>query len=159
MTGYTVVILSKRLSGYVQPLFDRARGHVRHHPQLGVLKRDTAAHCWVATLTRTARTLTFVIEGDAEPDPRLVAHAGDLLAQFDVLEHRVEEYLACEAAREASSDPAVAAEIRALRISSVNLRSPDRPDAVVIDFDGPDEMRYWYCHYVKGELSRLGFDT
>jgi hypothetical protein len=159
MTSYTLVVLWKPMSGYARPLFSRVRGHVRNDPQLGTLTCDTNAHCWLATLTRGDRTVNVVIQGDDEPNPPLLAHARDLLARFDTLERRVEEYLAHEAEKETSSDPEMASEIRALNISSVNLRSPDRAGHVVIDFEGPDEMRYWYCHYVNGELSQLSFDT
>ena len=98
-----------------------------------------------------------MIAGDDDPSRPLLAYAHDLLARFDAVERRAEEYLVHEAAHE--TDPSMAAEILALDISSVHLCLPDRPGHARIDFEGPDEMRYWYCDYTKGELSHLGFDT
>jgi hypothetical protein len=60
---------------------------------------------------------------------------------------------------EAVENPDLAAEIGALRISAILLRSVDRPNHAVIDFEGADEMRYWSCEFVDGEPSGLRFDT
>lgn len=46
-----------------------------------------------------------------------------------------------------------------VRSPRLQLRSPDRPGHLVIDFEGPNEMCYWYCDYVNEELSGLSFDT
>jgi hypothetical protein len=157
MTLYTFLVRGKTKSAPIRRLLSRARGHIRNDPRLGMLTRDVAAHCWVATVTLDGRPLSVVIEGDDDPTPALVAHARDLLANFDTLERRVKDYLAREEKEEV--DPQLAAEIRALRVSSINLRSPDRPSQVVIDFEGLDEMRFWYCNCIDGEMSGLNFDT
>lgn len=159
MSLYAVVMLRKKVSRHIRPLVGKARGHVRDDARLGRLTRDATAGCWTAMLPRGDRTLNFVIGGDDEPDPQLLAHARDLLARFDALERLVEGYLAGEAEKEGSEHPEMAAEIRALRIESVTFRFPARPGHVVIDFEGPEEMRYWYCDYANGALSGLTFDT
>jgi hypothetical protein len=157
MTGYTLAMLWKDMSGPVRRIVSGVRGHLRKDPQLGTLTRNVAARCWVATPTLAGRALDIVIDGDDEPIPVLLAHARDVLADFATLERRLEHYLEREAEEE--TDAELAAEIRALRLSSVNLRSPDRPGLVVIDFDGPDEIRFWSCEYVDGVMSELRFDS
>jgi hypothetical protein len=157
MSAFTLVVAWQAMSGHILPLVARARGHVRHDPQLGTLTRDVRAQCWAAAVTRGDRTVDFVIQGHDEPSPPLLAHARDLLARFATIEHQVDEYLALEAQDE-TSDPELAEEIRALRISSVHLREPDRPGYVQLDFKGPDEDRFWTCEYENGTLEGLDFD-
>lgn len=159
MTSYAFVTLGQRVSDRLQPLVRRMRGDVVTDPQLGALTRDVNAHCWIATLARDDRTIDVVIDGDDRPNPTLLASARDLVARFDTLERDVTAYLAAEAENETSDDPESAAEIRELRISSITLRSPASPARVVVDLEGRDDMRYWYCDYVNGDLSGLRFDT
>jgi hypothetical protein len=160
MTCYAGSVLWTKTTGYFRPLFDRVRRHVREDPQLGTLTRDTKARCWIAPVDKGDRRLEVVIAGDDEPTPQLLAYARDLVSDFDALERRITDYLAREAEVEATSgDPALAAEIRALRISSFRLTSPADPGQVVIDFEGWNEMRFWRCDYVYGELSGLGFES
>ena len=52
----------------------------------------------------------------------------------------------------------LAAEIRALRISALKLRLPDRRGHVVVDFKGPDEGRFWSSEYVDGKMECLDYD-
>jgi hypothetical protein len=159
MTAYALLVLWKNMSIPLRSLSNRARGHIRKDPQLGTLTREMEGRYWVATRTRGAQTFRVVIAGDDEPTPELIAHARELIADFDTLERRVEDYLAREARAEEAGDSELASEIRALRVSAVILRSPDRPNHVVIDFAGPDEMKYWYCDYDDGDMGGLRFDT
>jgi hypothetical protein len=159
MSSFVCVVIWTRLRADVRPLLSRLRGHVRHDPQLGTLMRETKFRCWVATLTRGDRQVEIRIDGDDEPDPRLLAEARDLATRFDAIERRVEDYLAREADDATASDPELTAEIRALRVSGMVLRSSDRPGHAAIDLDGPDEVRYWYCDYTNGELTGLDYDT
>lgn len=159
MTSYVAVVLWRRMVGHIRPIISKVRGHVRTDPQLGTLTRDMKAHCWVARLKRDDRTMDVVIGGDDEPDPRLLAEARDFIAGFDTVDRFVSEYLAREADKERSTDPEMAAEILTLRISSIILNLPTRPKHVAIEFEGPNEMRYWRCDYSNGKLGRLGFDS
>lgn len=161
MIATVLVVVWQEASGYAAPIFRRLRGHVREDPQLGALTRDVKARCWVATLTRDDRAVEVVVDGDHEPDPGLLARARELVAQFDTLERQVEADLAREAEdgdRESPEFAGLAAEIRALRISALKLRLPDRPGQVVIDFKGPDEDRFWSSEYVDGTLNYLDYD-
>ncbi len=157
MTAFVGVLLWQRKAPWLVPILSEARGHVRHDPQLGALTRNVKAQCWEAVVPRGDRHVRYVIEGTDQPDPRLLASARTLLADFDTLERQVAEYIASEA-RRPSEDPEIVAEIVALRISAVKLWSIDQPDLAIIDFDGPDEERYWSCIWERGELSDLDFD-
>src|SRR5262245_3608889 len=157
MAAFVLATLWQGVAPHVRRLLARARGHVRHDPQLGTLTRNVKGEYWQASLTLGAQTVDLLIDGKEEPIPALLASARDLVGTVDVLQDLMGEYLAREAKEEA--DPELATEIGALRVSALLLRSVDRPDHVMIDFEGPDEMRYWYCDYVDGELSGLSFDT
>jgi hypothetical protein len=156
MTAFVGVFLWKRMAPWLVPILSDARGHIRHDPQLGALTRNVKAQCWAAVVPRGDRNVEFVIEGTDEPNPRLLASARTLLADFDTLERRVGDYIAREA-QQPSEDPEILAEIATLRISAVKLWSIDRPDRAIIEFDGPDEI-YWSCVWERGELSDLDYD-
>jgi hypothetical protein len=158
MTGYTIAVFWKTVSIRLRPLSAKVRRHIRTDPRLGTLTRDVKARAWVAAVDRGDRRVDVVIDGDEEPDPTLVALARDVVANFDRLERRVSDYLAREAANDDTEDGAFAAEIRALRVKTLMLRTTNRPGHVAVDFEGPDEMRFWYCEYVNGELSGLDYD-
>ena len=154
-----LVMIWMRVSSGVWATVSRVRGDVRTDPQLGRLTRDRRNRYWEATVVRGERTVDVLIKGTQEPNPRLLATVRDLVARFDDLERQVEAYLASEAEIAAAEDSEMAAEIRALRIASLKLWSPERPDHVVIDFAGPDEDRYWSCEYVNGEFGALDYDS
>jgi hypothetical protein len=158
MVGFVLVTFWKHVSPHVRRQLDKALGHVRNDPQLGTLTRHVKGEYWQASLTSRDRSVDVIIDGEDEPNPALLARAREIVTKFDVLEARLDEYLASEAKAAAVEDPEFAAEIGALRVSTILLRSNDGPNRVMIDFEGPDEMRYWYCDYVDGELSGLTFD-
>jgi hypothetical protein len=56
----------------------------------------------------------------------------------------------------ASAAPELGADISALCISSIMLRSRKQ---ILVDFDGPDVDVYWSCEYADGEFSGLDFDS
>lgn len=159
MTAYTLAVLWNKFSPRIRLVLMTARGHIRKDPLLGTLIRDVPARCWVATLRRENRTVDVVIEGGDEPTPSLVARARGLVAEFETLDRRLSDFLARESKEAALESCEEAAEIAALRVSAINLRSPDHPGHVVIDLEGPDEMRYWHCDYIDGDISGLRFDT
>ena len=158
MTGYVMAVIWKTVSGQAWPVFSRMRGDYRNDPQLGTLIRDRRIRCWEVSVVRGDRTVDVLIEGTDEPNPQLLAAARDLIARFDDLERQVGAYVAEEAESAAADDPGMAVEIRALRVSSVKFYWPDQPRRVQIDFDGPDEDRYWSCEYVNGEFGALDYD-
>ena len=56
----------------------------------------------------------------------------------------------------ASETPELSADISALRLSSIKLRSGQ---PVLVDFEGPDVDVYWSCEYADGKFSGLDFDS
>ena len=157
MTAFVVSVIWENVSGHVWAVSSRLRGDVRKDPQLGTLTRDRRIRCWEAAVTRGDRIVDVLIEGTDEPNPALLARARKVVANFDALERKVDAYLAQEADR-GGDDPEIAAEIRALRISSLKIWSRERPGLVQIDFRGPDEDRFWSCEYENGELGGLDVD-
>jgi len=69
MTGFVGVCLWQRAAPRVAPVVNRARGHIRHDPQLGALERDVKGQCWIAVVRRGDRNVEFAIEGKDEPNP------------------------------------------------------------------------------------------
>ena len=134
----------------------RARGHVRRDPQLGTLIRNVEAEAWEGDFRVRDRTVEILIDGKKEPNPALVARARKLVADFDTFERRLNDYLAQTAKEWASETPELAADISALRLSSIKLRSRQ---PVLVDFDGPDVDVYWSCEYADGKFSGLDFDS
>jgi hypothetical protein len=136
----------------------RAQGHTRRDAQLGTLTRNVKARCWEATFTVGGQPVGLLIEGDEEPDRERLAEARTLVADLQTLQGRLNAYLLQEAKEEAVEDSERAAEIAALRISGITLRSSDRQGHVLIDFKGPDEDVYWACDYIDGQPSGLWSD-
>jgi hypothetical protein len=159
MSAYTLALAWKNVWLRVRPLVNRMRGHVREDPQLGTLTRDLRTRCWATAVMMGARRVDLFIAGGDEPDPALLARARDLITDPEIFARRLQDYLAREAKAWARESPDQADEIGHLSLSAIDLRSPDRPDRIVMEFDGPDEMRFWYCDSVDGELSGLRFDT
>jgi hypothetical protein len=157
MSAYLISLAWPNVAPPAQKLVRRARGHTRTFPDLGTLFRDVKLRAWEGAFTSSGRTIEFLIRGDKEPPPALVARAREVLAEWPALERRISEYLEREAVDE--SDPEIASEIRALRVATLFFDKPDLPDEVMIHFDGPDEIHYWTCQYAGGELKDLGFDS
>jgi hypothetical protein len=157
MGAYIIAVFWPRISSPARTLAARARGRARTDPQLGTLihSRDTGA--WEGSFTSEGRTIEILIRGNDEAPPALVKRAREVAAEFPALERRMAEYLEREAAAEEEAE--TASEIRALRIHTLFFESPDRPDDVDIHLDGPDEIHYWTCKYVDGELKDLWVDN
>ena len=136
-------------------IISRARGHVRRDPQLGRLIRNVEAEAWEGDFRVRDRTVEILIDGKKELDPALVARARGLVADFDTFERRLNDYLAQTSKEWASETPELGADISALRLASIKLRSGQ---PVLVDFNGPDVDVYWSCEYEDGMFSGLDFD-
>jgi hypothetical protein len=158
MALFLLVTLYHHASPPLLRILRRVRGHVREDPRLGTLTRDARARCWSATVMCRAVPVEVIVDGDEEPSPALLARARNLVADFETLSERVGDYLAAEARELAESEPELSAEITSLQMSAIVLRS-EHPDRVQIDFEGPDEIRFWRCDYENGQLSELWFDS
>ena len=146
----------------ISKLFDRLRRSKEPlreivDPVLGLCVPDQAERWWRASVTLDGRQIAFLFGGDFEPDPALLAHARDIVGEFDAFERRVTEFLRQEAA--GIDDPYARAEIEGLQIDEVCLFWPRRPNDGMIYFTGPSDDRLWRCDYVDRACRDLGFDT
>lgn len=157
MTGFIAVVVATSVRRKLAPLTRKLRGHVIVDPGLGPLHRDVRARGWRAQPIARYPDIEFEVEGDAQPDPRLLARAREAAAEFDAIEQRVGAFVVDEAATE-TSDQDLAAEIRALRIASVSFLLKDAPRTFRIELKGPDEDRYWTCVYDDSGPKDLDFD-
>ena len=156
MSAFVISVIWTKVSPRAHRIMSRARGHMRRDPQLGTLIRNVKAEAWEADFRVRDRTVEILIDGKEEPNPTLVARARELVADFDTFERRLSDYLAQTAKDWASEDPDLGADISALRLSSIKLRSRK---SVLVDFDGPDVDVYWSCEYADGKFSGLDFDS
>jgi hypothetical protein len=157
MSGFIIVSAWDKASPGIRRVTAKARGHVRQDPRLGTLTRDVKAECWEGEFAVGDRRIELLIDGHDEPEPKLIARARELVADFETVQRRVTDYLAREAKRE--SDPELAAQIAALRVSALKFLSGKRGGRVDIEFKGPDEDLYWSCTYAEGKPRDLWFDS
>jgi hypothetical protein len=156
MSGFVISVFWTKASPRAHRIMSRARGRVRRDPLLGTLLRNVEAEAWEAEFRVRDRTVEILIDGKEEPDPALVTRARELVADFDSFERRLNDYLAETANDWASETPEYAADIGALRLTSIKLRSRQ---SILVDFDGPDADVYWSCEYADGKFSGLDFDS
>jgi hypothetical protein len=126
-----------------------------HDPVLGSMEWDGEQEAWVVQLPESPGKFRILLAGEERPDTRLVLHARDIFTAPEKLLGEVETIIK-SLAREV---PEAAREILGLKIESVALMWPDRPDDGMIYFDGPDtDERVWRCDYVGRRPQVLGFD-
>ena len=157
MSGFIIVSAWDKASPGIRRVTAKARGHVRQDPRLGTLTRNVKGEYWEGVFAAGDRRIELLVDGHDEPDPKLVARARELVADFDSVERRVQEFLAHEAKRE--SEPELAAQIAGLRVSALKFLSGKRGGRVDIEFKGPDEDLYWSCTYADGKPRDLWFDS
>jgi hypothetical protein len=156
MSVFVISVIWTKASPRVHRVVSRARGHVRRDSQLGRLVRNVEAEAWEVEFRARQRTVAILIDGKEGPNPALVARARELVADFENFERRLNDYLAQMAKDWAADAPDYAADIGALRLASIKLRSRQ---PVLVDFDGPDVDVYWSCEYADGKFSGLDFDS
>ena len=156
MSAFVISVIWTKVSPRAHRIVSRARGHVRRDPQLGTLIRNVKAGAWEADFRVRDRIVEILIDGNEEPNPTLVARVRELVADFDTFERRLNDYLALSAKEWASEAPELGADVSALRLASIKLRSRQ---PVLVDFGGPDVDVYWSCEYADGEFSGLDFDS
>ena len=124
-------------------------------PVLGEMKLEESG--WKASVTKGADSFTFTIGGGEQPDATLLAHAHDILDDYESFTKLVVDCIESE-----SSDypGEVKAELAGLAIDDIALFWPDRPDDGMIFFSGPnDDVRLWRCDYIARRPTGLGCDT
>lgn len=112
---------------------------------------------WTVTVARGSHSFQFTIGGKKEPDAALLAHAHDIVNDFDIFDRAVRAYVTSE-----SKDypEAVKAELANLEIDHVALFWPGRPDDGMIFFRGSEnDTGLWRCDYIGRTPRGLGCDT
>ena len=128
---------------------------VFNDPVLGELKAEETG--WTVSVTRGASTFSFTIGGKNEPDAALLAHAHEILRDYDAFRKMVKDCIEAES-REYPKN--ARAEVAALEIDDISLCWPDRPDDGMIFFRGSDhDVGIWRCDYVARKPRGLGCDT
>lgn len=158
MLAYVAAVTGPSLRANLVPRVRKLRGHVRADPLLGPLHRDVRARAWTASPLPGNPEFEVDVDGDSEPDSRLVTRAREAVAEFDAIQQRVNGFLASEAADE-SLDDEMRSQILALRVIRFVFLAADHPRTFRIEFKGPDEDVHWQCDCTDGVLRHLDFDS
>lgn len=134
----------------------------RHPPQesftdpvLGELRMGEVG--WTVNISKGNDFFHFTIGGIKAPDAALLAHAQDILRDYDSFKKLVRDFIQVESI-EFPDD--VKAELARLEIDDISLCWPERPDDGMIFFRGTDEdVGVWRCDYVARKPTNLGCDT
>jgi hypothetical protein len=109
---------------------------------------------WGAHLTIAGKRMGFSIAGHTQPSSALLAHARDIVQNFENFENMISTFLA-EEARRIEMTPN---EIGELEVAEVILCWPEKPNDGMIYFSGPEDVRVWRCDYINRKPQNLGFD-
>ncbi len=139
---------------------------VVEHPVLGRLVYSVDGDGWESRAGHGGIPFRFFIAGDRRegpeevvPDGALISHAESIALDPTEFVAGIERFLAREAQAQ-SRLKGLVEEVSLLKVDTVCLMWPDRPDDGMIQFRGPDDdLRLWRCDYVQREPKWLGFDT
>jgi len=142
-----------KLRGFFNPR--RTRPAPLHDAVLGTLEFNVERSLWEARLGTAGNSLSIFIAGASAPDPKLLEHARAVAANESSFRVLVSSFLD----REAPGFRGGEAEVRSLRLESLELVWPDRPNDGMIYFEGGDSDRVWRCDYINRKPVGLGFDS
>lgn len=126
-----------------------------HDPVLGEMKPDETG--WTASVSNGDNSFEFTIGGSDRPDAALLAHAYEILNEYEAFKKMVTD---CIEAESHEYPEEVKAELNGLEIDDISLFWPERPDDGMIFFRGPaNYSRLWRCDYIARKPSGLGCDT
>jgi hypothetical protein len=131
---------------------------VIEHPELGTLSWSKDEEAWLSSAAHNGVGFVFQINGTPEPNQSLVGHAVDIARKKAEFNTCIQRFLQEEAAS-APELRELKDEIAGLRIESVCLFWPDRPDDGMIFFAGGRDHRVWRCDYIGRVPKGLGFDS
>jgi len=124
-------------------------------PVLGELK--PAEEGWTVSVTKGNDDFRFTIGGMNVPDAALLAHAHDILREYDSFKKSIHDFI--QAASVDYPDD-VKAELAGLKIDDISLCWPGRPNDGMIFFSGEEnDGRVWRCDYIDRQPKSLGCDT
>lgn len=121
---------------------------------LGLIQFNSEEKIWVVRLGPVPGW-RICIGGRVAPDQRLLAHARDVAANYEHFERSVSSFLQSEAA----NFPGAEKEILGLRLESVCLFWPARPNDGMLFFEGGEQGRLWRCDYIDRKPNGLSFDS
>jgi hypothetical protein len=124
---------------------DDVLGDIRFNPEEGHWEVQIASN----------PTWQICIAGSNSPDPALLLHAHDIAINRDRFEEMVTAFLK----EQAANIPEAQDEILSLKLESLYLYSPDRPNDGMIFFAGGEDDWLWRCDYIGRKPQGLGFDT
>lgn len=145
--------LKRFLQGEPPPVADQVVD-----PVLGTLSWSKDHEAWLSSPDHNAIGFVFQIAGTPQPDGSLVRHAADITKKKEAFVQSVQRFLSEETASVRHLS-AFKGEIAGLKIESVSLFWPERPDDGMIFFDGGHDYRGWRCDYVGRTPKGLGFDS
>jgi hypothetical protein len=122
---------------------------------LGLIHFNSEEKIWEVRIV-SAPHWRICIAGGTAPDPALILHARDVAASHDHFSELVSAFLRSEAA---TSFPGAEKEILSLRLESMCLFWPSRPNDGMLFFEGGEEGRLWRCDYIDRKPNGLGFDS
>jgi hypothetical protein len=112
---------------------------------------------WTGAVTKGEDSFELTIGGANQPDATLLAHAHDILINWESFKKMVRNHIASET-HDYPDD--VKAEVAGLRIDNISLCWPHRPDDGMIFFRGHEgDIGLWRCDYIARKPTGLGCDT
>jgi hypothetical protein len=145
------------LKSFLHALFGQPHSHrvAIVDPLLGEL--TPCEDGWAASVSRGKDSFQFTIGGDEKPDAALLAHARDILVNFESFKKLVQ---GCIQAESSEYPEELKREVSGLEIDGISLCWPDRPDDGMIFFRGTGkDFGLWRCDYVARKPQGLGCDT
>ncbi|MFN0018089.1 MAG: hypothetical protein ACKVP0_07515 [Pirellulaceae bacterium] len=122
---------------------------------LGLLEPEETG--WIVKVAKGADTFEFTIGGINKPDGALLAHAHDILDDYQAFKRAVK---VCVENDSRDYPDEVKAELAGLEIDNVALFWPARPNDGMVFFRGSEEdVGCWRCDYINRKPTHLGCDT
>ena len=141
------------LKGNPPPIAD----HV-YDSRIGTLTWSADDEAWLSDPSHCNLGFRFQISGTPEPDKQLIAHAGDIISARDSFVETISRFLEEEGKRVRTLRP-YREEMKNLRVETICLFWPDRPNDGMIFFGGGKDFRSWRCDYIGRQPTGLGFDS
>jgi hypothetical protein len=122
---------------------------------LGTIEFNVEESLWEARVTSGGDALRICIAGKDAPDVQLLEHARAVAVNPQAFRSLISSFLNDEAPKFKGGEE----KVRSLRLESLNLFWPNRPDDGMVFFDGGEQDRVWRCDYLNRQPVGLGFDS
>jgi hypothetical protein len=125
---------------------------------LGLIQFNPEEKIWEAWVSCLGNRWRLCMAGRAMPDPNLLAHAREVAENPEQFCEMIAFFLRSEASA-LSAFPSAQEEVLSLRLESLNLFFPSRPNDGMLYFEGGKDNRVWRCDYIGRKPDGLGFDS